>query len=648
MSKTVDTQTITNSYSYENDRIKSITHNGFDYNFEYDPLGNNTKVGVGTQNLIKNVFDAETGNLSSSTYGNEKVLNDKDQTIEYKYDTSERLISSKYKGVDRFKYDYDASGNLAKHEDLVNGVNYRYIYDMSDRLVKIVDSKGNTIKNIYDTNSNISSVSDNINSVDHSTSYTYNNENKPKSTNYKGNVLTNNYDSLGRLQGKVTNTGTAQINTSYEFEDGKDVDTSTDRVSKLTNNGKVTVYTYDKNGNIETITEENGKKIKYYYNELDELIREDNQVLNKTITNAYDSGGNILNKVEYAYTDGALGTATKTFTYAYGDANWKDKLTSFNDGTAKPITYDAIGNPLTYNGYTYTWEEGRQLATMSGNGNTIVYKYNDSGIRTQKTVNGVITNYHLVGDKVTFETNGTDNIYYTYDSSDTLVSMNLNGVEYYYIRNAQGDIIALHDNKGVEAVNYSYDSWGKLISTTGDLTVGVKNPYRYRGYRYDTETSLYYLQSRYYNADWGRFVNGDDTAVLQLAQGQLLGANLFTYCMNNPVVNSDPSGYLHLGKRWWFNSRWAITIAIDTLLNFLPVLGELNKAIKIGKLFKLGRVYIRENIDKALKRVKLNLSKSLLNAVVSQILYVVGGSIGGGIAWALDRADGKSDGWILP
>ncbi|MBZ9686142.1 RHS repeat-associated core domain-containing protein [Clostridium estertheticum] len=410
--------------------------------------------------------------------------------------------------------------------------------------MKIVDSKGNIVKNVYDADSNLSSVSENLNGVDYTTSYTYDSENKPKTTTYKGNVITNNYDSLGRLQGKVTNTGTAQINTSYEFEAGKEANTTTNRVSKLINNGNGIVYTYDTNGNIETITQ-NGKVIKYYYNELNELIREDNQVLNKTITNSYDNGGNILNKVEYAYTTATPGTATKTSTYTYGDANWKDKLTSFNDGTEKPVTYDAIGNPLTYNGYTYTWEEGRQLATMSGNGNTIAYKYNDSGIRTQKTVNGVTTTYHLVGDKVTFETNGTDNIYYTYDSNDKLVSMNLNGVEYYYVRNAQEDIIGLNNSTGAEVVGYSYDSWGKLISTTGTLasTVGVKNPYRYRGYRYDTETSLYYLQSRYYNADWGRFINGDNIAVLQLIQGQLLGANLFAYCVSNPIMNSDLSGY---------------------------------------------------------------------------------------------------------
>ncbi|MGY0374143.1 hypothetical protein [Clostridium sp. JNZ J1-5] len=77
-----------------------------------------------------------------------------------------------------------------------------------------------------------------------------------------------------------------------------------------------------------------------------------------------------------------------------------------------------------------------------------------------------MTKYHLVGDRVTSEDNGTDKTYYTYDSSERLVSINLNGVEYYYIRNALGDIIGLLDNSGSQVVSYIYDSWGKLIASS--------------------------------------------------------------------------------------------------------------------------------------------------------------------------------------
>ncbi|WDU83820.1 RHS repeat domain-containing protein [Caloramator sp. Dgby_cultured_2] len=237
---------------------------------------------------------------------------------------------------------------------------------------------------------------------------------------------------------------------------------------------------------------------------------------------------------------------TKTITYTYDDSNWKDKLTSF-DG--KTITYDAIGNPLSYDGYIFTWEEGRQLARIQGNGLNISYKYNDQGIRTEKTVNGVTTKYYLLGDKVILETNGLDTIHYSYDSSDNLVSMNLNGVEYYYVRNGQGDIIALIDGQGNEVVTYTYDSWGNIISIDGSLatTVGVKNPYRYRGYRYDEETKLYYLQSRFYNPEWGRFINADDVELVKTTIEGFTDKNLFAYTDNNPVNREDSSGFI------WFN-----------------------------------------------------------------------------------------------
>ena len=116
----------------------------------------------------------------------------------------------------------------------------------------------------------------------------------------------------------------------------------------------------------------------------------------------------------------------------------------------------------------------------------------------------------------------------------------ING-EYFYIRNLQGDIIGLIDKNGTEVVSYTYDTWGKPISIEGSLkdTVGVKNPYRYRGYRYDTETGLYYLNARYYNPEWGRFINADEY-VGQV--GTLLSSNMFAYCLNNPVNLHDPSG----------------------------------------------------------------------------------------------------------
>ncbi|MEG0307619.1 MAG: RHS repeat-associated core domain-containing protein [Clostridium sp.] len=130
---------------------------------------------------------------------------------------------------------------------------------------------------------------------------------------------------------------------------------------------------------------------------------------------------------------------------------------------------------------------------------------------------------------------------YNYGDSG-LVGFTLNNTEYFYIRNAQSDIIGILDSNGTQVVGYTYDTWGKLVAITGTLkdTVGVKNPYRYRGYRYDNETGYYYLQSRYYNPEMGRFINADAIAG---SIGELLSHNIFAYCLNSSTTGKDPSGF---------------------------------------------------------------------------------------------------------
>jgi RHS repeat-associated protein len=116
-----------------------------------------------------------------------------------------------------------------------------------------------------------------------------------------------------------------------------------------------------------------------------------------------------------------------------------------------------------------------------------------------------------------------------------------NGTTYYYQRNGQGDIIGMYNSSGTKVVSYTYDVWGKLLTTSGSLasTLGENNPLRYRGYYYDNETGFYYLQSRYYDPTTGRFISPD---VLVSTGQSIIGYNMFAYCLNNPVNMSDESG----------------------------------------------------------------------------------------------------------
>ncbi|WP_084757214.1 RHS repeat-associated core domain-containing protein [Clostridium sp. DMHC 10] len=144
----------------------------------------------------------------------------------------------------------------------------------------------------------------------------------------------------------------------------------------------------------------------------------------------------------------------------------------------------------------------------------------------------------------------------------------------------------LPHSTGTQVVSYTYDTWGKLISIGGSLkdTVGVLNPYRYRGYRYDTETGLYYLQSRYYNPEWGRFINADDTDQLDDTNEDLLDYNMFAYCNNNSVNKADNDG------------RFAYA------LYFVPGIGGVVLGITIGVVLVYGAYkgisYVRSKVGR--------------------------------------------------
>ena len=183
---------------------------------------------------------------------------------------------------------------------------------------------------------------------------------------------------------------------------------------------------------------------------------------------------------------------------------------------------------------------GRELSTYSDETNNISYKYNLNGIRTSKTVNGITTNYYLEGSKIVFEDRNNTMLYYLYNGDEQLGFV-YNSNTYYYHKNIFGDIIGILNSNYEEIVTYEYDSWGAIsnITDTSGINLGTINPFRYRSYYYDEETKLYYLNSRYYNPEWGRFVNGDS---IILANKDTISGNIFQYVSNNWINLTDYSG----------------------------------------------------------------------------------------------------------
>ena len=241
------------------------------------------------------------------------------------------------------------------------------------------------------------------------------------------------------------------------------------------------------------------------------------------------------------------------------------KLTPYN---GQAISYDASGNPTSYKGDTVTWN-GRLMTSYTNSERHFEYAYNSDGMRTLKKVyeNGelVYTEIYvwdgdvLLANKIIF-TDGKDPVTarYLYDESGELYGMDYNGMGIFaYLKNLQGDIvsiISLGEDDSTE-VQMEYDAWGKPIFKQGSNALGLVlialvNSVSYRGYFYDYDTGLYYLRSRYYDPETGRFINADDVEMMIPQKPSQMtvftykysNLNVFSYCQNNPMRDIDDSG----------------------------------------------------------------------------------------------------------
>ena len=544
-------QTVKNTYGYTGDDLTSIDHNGFRYGFSYDGFGSTTAASIAGKQVVGYTYEPGNGNLVKTTYAN-------GHEIRYTYDDQDRMTASFFKasaGAAEQKlntYVYNKEGNLCQVTNHMSGKTYYLDYDLLDRLMRVRDEKGSYYEYTYDSNNHMRKLfqqGSQGGAAHVTTTYSYDKDGREKETRVSGKFSrVTDYDSLGRIQGLYMNVNNAALATTFEYGNSTGSSLSA-QPSSIRVNGERYFYEYDANGNITSVeflpalnsTKKTWKET-YQYDERNQLIRENSQQQNKTFVYAYDLGGNLTSVKEYPYTEGTITAAplkTETGTYASG---WKDQLVNWN-GTA--MTYDAIGNMLTRGNTTYSWTLGRKLAAVD-NGKKIQYFYDHTGSRTKKIVDGVATEYRMAGDLLMSETTNGQTLWFTYDSNANLFSMVTGGKHYFYQRNLQNDIIALVDESGDTVVNYTYDSWGKVLSITGSRkdTIGQLNPFRYRGYYYDKETGMYYLKNRYYDPELRRFISSDAVTTLAASTETLHNRNLYTYCNQNPLTRSDSNGNL--------------------------------------------------------------------------------------------------------
>ena len=561
------------------------------------------------------------------------------------------LVSYNIVGVD------NASGKLAVSEDLITGNVTKYAY-AGDKLVKITvyDSNEEEVSDqtfIYDNANRITNsvYTYDPGTIDKSTRTIFEYvdsetdayiDNRVKTCKYNLNFSTksrtdNEYDSLKRLsQKKVTISG-AEFTKVFEY-DG----TKLAQIGEMYNPGDLTnemnlavnSYGYDNRGRItsDTYSFNNQNKLnKYTYDIFGQLIREDNKILDKTFIYCYDNIGNITNVKTYAYTTEEAPTGSFTQkTFSYGDNTNPDRLTQYGYFS---ISYNSLGCPIAYGDKLYTWTKGK-LTRMydnvdedsSNSSESIRFGYDAYGNRISKVYeydpgpdysgdflvrSSVTYDYDHSGrlirevctEDFTESSSKTREFIYLYDEIGIIGTLyRYDGTSlapYYYRRNAQGDVVAIYDQYGSRKAEYAYDAFGNCTIINSSLyDLAQNNPIRYRGYYYDKETKLYYLNSRYYNPEWRRFISPDSPDYLDPETPN--GLNLYAYCYNDPVNYVDPSGHTPkwlqvlaiglaiVGTVLVAGAITALTFGVGTTIMATTVAGTIIRGAAIGTLIGAG------------------------------------------------------------
>ena len=550
---------MSNEYYYDNDRISAISHNGFQYSFDYSAFGDIKATYIGDMVYATYDYEAGYGSIwSKTTYSN-------GQSISAIYDDKNNLTGISYDDGLTMAYEniFDKNGTLLKTIDnqtktIITYTNQGMIVSNNDEAiysVEYVDT--NKINYTIDDQSytyHYHELNDDMNKQ-----ILYSSETKTGNSSVKTNYITDQRNNVLYRGAKTSNGISAETHYSYKTDgEQSPLVYSQDFILENRNNKYNTTFTYsyDKMGNITAINRNGIITNKYTYDEIGQLIREDDLLTSQSIVYIYDKGGNIVNKEVCQY--GEQFSKTNSISYKYEDDNWRDKLTSINGNS---ITYDEIGNPLSYKENVYHWIEGRTLHSVdSKDGKRIEYMYDSNGLRIQKNIytktsqqsfkyywNGNVLTMMKIETETAVGKTASNTVAFIYETSatnddwQTPVGFIVDGNQYYlYEKNLSGDVIAIY-NDNTQVATYQYDAYGNIIHSEIQADYNESfNPFYYRSYQYDFDSNMYYLYSRYYVPEWGRFLNSD--IYLDTGTG-LIGTNMFAYADNNPVNSVDPFGY---------------------------------------------------------------------------------------------------------
>lgn len=569
--------------------------------YEYDGKHRNTAIDLnGKENY--ETYSHEEGETEDAV----TVTNAKGETFTSVSDKKGNIIRELYNGEEQVSYTYDENGKVIaeKEGDEVS----RSEYDSLGRIARFIREK------CPEGNDTLEDSEENIPNVKYSEAFKYDNFGQLKTCNKNGREYVYNYkENAARDLDNITVNEVIKTNEAEKVDVNITVTPETDilgrkKSKEISLNGSRLAgeylyyrkvgdhatnmpsavyfgeikkaqyaisdslkYEYDKNGNICKIFENGALAVRYEYDSIDRLVREDNKKLGFTTLFAYDNCGNIISKrtTKFTLKSNVEECVFEELLYSYDG----DRLLSFGN---EEFNYDDIGNPTRYRDITAEWGKGRQLFKLAD----MQFSYDANGARRRKY--GSYERTNAVGEKekvnvdieYIYDSDGkliasSDKLEYLYDDAG-LFGIKYDGKIYFYRKDAQGNIVALLDSNGAIVVKYVYDAWGNHAVLDGkgndvpddvadERIIGILNPFRYREYFYDVETGLYYLQSRYYDPELGRFITID--GVEYLSYKSINGLNLYAYCGNNPVMRSDFDGTSWISDKWnqvknWAKEKW--------------------------------------------------------------------------------------------
>ena len=639
LSASIDGKANKNLFGIEKEFLTHLISTNTEFEYFYDELGRPKKIKINGKDHVEYDFvETADQDITTTKFTNEEGYRTKADTLgrvrEIDYLRGAgfvKFVSNKYED-DRH---LDLITETTNH---ITGETTKFTYD-DDANITRQDGCVN-LRNTYNIDGQVTHADIQANGKSHEYKYSYMPNTQLRAVTLPtGKVEGMKYDEMGRTRKFNLATGSKEI---HYLSSGER--TSSHPVSEVTKIGNETTehhYTYDASGNITEVREDGNLTARYQYDGLNRLVREDNADLGRSYTYRYDTNGNILGKVKHDFSlTESLENGTK-ISYQYSG----DQLVSYNGEICE---YDEIGNPTTYRNKQMSWSHIGNLESIE-NGR-VTFDYDHEGIRTHKrTTSGTRSEFFYTGDRLLAETRSVIHLdqeiggYIT--RSDTHITY-LYGVDeitgltvesageikaYYYHKNIQGDILAIYDDQNQLVAEYTYDAWGNHIvkNHTSD-NIGDFNTIRYRSYYYDTETNLYYLKTRYYDPQVGRFLNMDDINLLDELSENINGLNLYAYCLNNPISFSDPDGQCPV-TAIVLVLKITAKIAIKALVKGAIKLGKtygIKGGIKVGAK-KAGGI-LKKGVVKGAKVVKAKKGQMISGAVNNGIWNGVGSVADGG------------------